>query len=218
MPEDYVVRPGDCVESVAFERGFFWQTLWDDPRNARLKDLRGNPNILLEGDVLHVPDRRAREHSGATESTHRFVRKGVPSRLRLRIVDPASSDRQDRPRANAPFRLEIDGRPTLGTTDADGRVDVPIRPDAREGRLILEPGTPRETVLPLQLGHLDPVSEESGVRQRLASLGFDTGDPEQEAVASLESALRAFQQRHGLEVTGQADAATRDKLREAHGG
>ncbi|MEW6505931.1 MAG: peptidoglycan-binding domain-containing protein, partial [Chloroflexota bacterium] len=86
-----------------------------------------------------------------------------------------------------------------------------------QSRLILEPRTVNERVLLLNLGGLNPLSELSGIKHRLANLGFDCGDTSDEATSGLAAALRAFQEKHGLRVTGEADQATRDKLQELHG-
>lgn len=240
MPEDYVVRQGDCISSIAYRKGHFWQTIWDHPNNARLKNDRKDPNILMEGDVVHIPDLRPKEVPGATERRHKFVFRGVPAKLRLQLLEQERSEpadagtqapsdfsvvenppqpaagRQDRPRANVPFILEVDGRITRGRTDGEGRLEVALPPDAREGFLIVEPGTPRETIVRLALGTMDPITEIAGLRKRLNNLGFYCGEAD-EMTPDLESALRAFQQEYGLVVTGQPDQATRDKLQQVHG-
>ncbi len=240
LAEDYEVRQGDCISSLAFERGFFWETLWNHPKNADLKSKRANPNILKEGDVVYIPDLTLKEESRGTDAQHCFKVKGAPAKLRLRILeekeekaeegkqqagadasvyedppyDPKS--RKDKPRANVPYLLDIDGKVTNGTTDGDGRVEIALPPNARQGRLILDPGTPREKVLPLGLGTMDPVTEISGVRMRLNNLGFPCGE-EDEITPELESALGSFQEKNGLDVTRQIDAPTRDTLKRLHG-
>jgi hypothetical protein len=246
MPEDYTVRSGDCMSSLAFDRGFIWETLWNHPKNADLKSKRRDPNILLEGDVVWIPDLTLKHEPRATEKRHRFKLKGTPAKLRLRILeepvpeppspppvaptgpvdtrhvateDPPYEPRalKDRPRANIPFILDIDGKITNGKTDGDGRIECSIPPNARRGTLILEPGTPKETIIPLQLGHLDPVTEIRGVKNRLINLGFDCGDCTDDVTPQFTLAVSAFQEKHRLRVTGQVDQRTRDKLREAHG-
>ena len=87
MPEDYVVQSGDCVTSVAAERGFYWETIWNHPQNAELKQKRGDPNILNEGDTLFIPDKELKEESCATDKKHKFLLKGVPAKLRMRVME-----------------------------------------------------------------------------------------------------------------------------------
>lgn len=244
---EYEVRPGDCMSSIAKEAGFYWKTLWDHPANTELKNARKDPNVLLPGDRVHIPERQVKEFSRGTEKRHRFRLKGTPAKLRLRILeepkpkqtqrngappalprdlknvvteDPMSDTQPlpDKPRANVPYLLIIDGTSVSGKTDRNGMIQCSIPPDAKEGQLILEPGTLNETILPLLLGHLDPLSDVSGVKHRLANLGFDSGDQTDEATPDLAAALRAFQEKHGLQVTGEIDQPTRDKLRELHGG
>src|SRR5882724_8132013 len=86
MAEDYEVKPGDCVSSIAYSRGFFWETLWNHPSNAALKNARKDPNILNPGDILHIPDLTPNEESCANEQDHAFKLKGVPAKLKLKVM------------------------------------------------------------------------------------------------------------------------------------
>jgi N-acetylmuramoyl-L-alanine amidase len=92
-----------------------------------------------------------------------------------------------------------------------------IPPNARRSELILEPGTDKETFIPLRLGHLEPVSEISGIKNRLINLGFDCGETGDEETPNMAAALRAFQEKNGLPATGEINQATRKKLKEIHG-
>ncbi len=94
MPEDYQVQDGDCVSSIAYSNGFYWETLWNHPGNASLKSDRKDPNILKAGDLLHIPDLTVRQEPGATEATHKFKLKGVPAKLRMRLMKPKEDPSQ----------------------------------------------------------------------------------------------------------------------------
>lgn len=245
MP-NYTVNQGDCISSIAFRNGFFWEKIWNHPNNSELKQKRQDPNVLFPGDTVFIPEKEEKSERRATEQRHRFRLKGCPARLRLRILEePTEQERrqnppissaagdsrdsftedpeadqtplEDRPRRNVPYVLEIDGNLIRGKTDSDGRIECAIPPGAQGGCLIIEPGTPNEATIPLHLGHLDPLSELSGVKQRLANLGFDCGDRDNTETPELGTALRVFQEKQGLPVTGEADQTTRDKLRELHG-
>ena len=67
----------------------------------------------------------------------------------------------------------------------------------------------------LRLGHLDPLSTNTGLQQRLTNLGYPV-PVDGEIGPETQSALRSFQIVHGLSVTGQPDDATRAKLGETH--
>lgn len=207
---EYEVRPGDCLSSIAYRHGLTWQRIWNHPANAELKRIRGNPNILYPGDRLYVPEKESKNHSGASERKHRFVRKGVPETLNLTLR------REGKPLAGEPFTLHIGARTHRGTTDAQGRVQVPIVPDAESATLILGQGAATQ-VYELRLGHVDPVTEVSGIQARLRNLGYDCGAVDGLLSEATIEALRAFQEAVGLQATGEIDDATRAALVREHG-
>ena len=210
MP-DYTVRQGDCLSSIAARYGLDWQSIWNHGKNSQLKRKRKDPNILLPGDVLFVPDKEVKQEDGATESRHRFVRKSASAKLRLQLLDE-----ERKPRANLRYVLAVDGALHEGTTDGEGRIEVAIPPAARSAKLTVQDGEKQEE-FDLSLGHVDPISEVSGVQQRLTNLGFDCGGESGTIGERTASALRGFQKQEVLSETGQIDGATRQKLEEIHG-
>jgi hypothetical protein len=208
MPTRYVVQQGEGIDSIAVRHGFSPDALWNDPANAQLKQQRADRNILAPGDVLSIPDKRIGEASGSTQTRHRFRKKGVPAKLRLRLLDG------DEPRAHLEYVLDIDGALHQGTTDGDGWLEHPLPPGARQGGLRVNGEAPVQ----LLLSHLDPLDTVSGAKARLANLGFHQGpiDDERMTEATVE-AIVLFQRKYELEETGQLDQATRDKLVEVHG-
>lgn len=207
---DHVVKSGQCVASIARDSGHFWQTIWDDPNNAEIKSVRRQPNVLLPGDRLFVPPIRRKDEPGATEMRHRFVRRGEPSHLKLRVMD------EDVPRGNQPYKLVVDEKQTItGFTDTDGKLDVPIPGNARKG--VLEVGeAPDLYRAVLNLGGLDPVSNWRGVQARLKNMGFEceeTGEKDEQTM----DALNEFRAANGLPRADEIDDATRSELERKHG-
>ncbi len=198
---NYEVSEGDCISSIAEEYGFFWQTVWD--ANPELKSLRKNPNVLLPGDIVKVPDLVEKKQPCPTDKKHTFVKKGTPAKFRLVL------ERHNVPFANRRYILEIDGKTYEGTTDSTGKLEVNISPSAREGHLQL-PDDQLECAL--QLGGMDPVSELAGVQHRLRNLGFLDSEPGGEMDDETQAALMDFQSSVNLTATGELDDATRAKL------
>ena len=81
----------------------------------------------------------------------------------------------------------------------------------------MERGTNRETIIPLTLGTLDPVDTIPGLKERLHNLGIGPGEIDERETPALGDAIRQFQERHGLDMTGTADQQTKDVLRDAYG-
>jgi hypothetical protein len=203
----YTVQPGDCVESVADAHGLFWETIWNHPDNSALKRARKNPNILLPGDELFIPNIRCKEEAIPTGARHTFLRRGVPSHFELRLLQ------DDQPRVGVSFVLVTDGITQSGTTDSEGRLRIPIPPGARTGELRLDGG--RE-VYAVQLGQLDPTTELSGVQHRLRNLGFDC-EPTGLLDEATRTAIAAFQNKYHLNPTGLPDDVTHHKLVDLYG-
>lgn len=209
MAINYVVKEGDCISSIAFENGFFEETIWNHPNNAQLKQKRKDPNILMPGDVVHVPDIRVKEVSEPTNQVHKFNLKGVPAKLSLRLLFDGE------PRRNESYTLDIDGKVMTGATDSDGNLKVSIPPNAKRGKLVIGTGD-RQMEYNLRLGRLDPVDEVTGVQVRLRNLGFDCGHINGILDEETKQALQAFQITAGLPATGEIDAATKNKLQQTH--
>lgn len=206
MPANHTVKEGECISSIAFDYGFFPETIWNDSHNADLKETRKSPNVLLPGDIVYVPDKRESEADIAVEKRHPFRRKGVPEIFKLQLLDE-----NDKPRSGVRYKLVVDGKELTGTTDGSGRLQQPISPKAQTAELLIDPHERYE----LKLGRLEPVDSEKGVRVRLVNLGF-LGEVNAKR-AEYKSALEQFQKTCSLPVTGEPDEATRKKLLEEHG-
>jgi N-acetylmuramoyl-L-alanine amidase len=206
----HTVKQGECIESIAFEKGFFWETIWNDSQNAELKRNRKDPNVLFMGDEVFIPEKNEKTESCATKQRHRFRKKGVPSKFRLVL-----EDEQNQPRANLPYVLKIDGELFSGETDAEGALELQIPPNAKLGKLTVEADDDKE-VYELNFGHIDPISEVSGIQARLNNLGYDCGPTDGKLCPATKEAISTFQEEHGLPVTGEPDEQTQQKLKEEH--
>lgn len=211
MPLNYSVKQGDCIMSIAEKFGFKWETIWNHPDNADLKQLRKDPNILFPGDIAVIPDKTPRFETAPTDQLAKFVKKSPPAQVRLRLLDM-----KRRPRANVQFTADADGVISSGQSDGDGYITIPVLPKTQELKLSVSEGSKTDEYT-LPLGSIDPIEEISGVQQRLANLGYPCG-PEQGTMGEVtKAALRAFQKEMKLDATGRLDDTTRRKLKQMHG-
>jgi N-acetylmuramoyl-L-alanine amidase len=207
----HTVEPGDSTTKLAFESGLFPDSVWNHAENSQLKSQRKDLNVLHPGDVLFLPEKVLKEESCATEQHHKFKRKGVPEKLNVQFLDLYG-----KPLANKPYKLDLDGTQSRGSLDGDGRLSIYIPPNARQGRIEVGPNGALAT-MDLNLGHLDPVSELSGVQARLKNLGFYNGPLDGAASEQTDAAVLAFRNANGLEAKAEINDELRNKLKQVHG-
>ena len=205
------VLPGECLGSIAERYGFTNpRVVYDDPANEALRRVRPDPNVLLAGDEVAIPDRKVRTVSGGTEQRYHFVVDRQPTFLRLRLLNPDGT-----PRAGLPYRIEYQGHVFPGTSGADGTIVHEVQAWLPYAMVIVtERGHEHE--YRVALGYLDPVTDQDGLRQRLRNLGYYVEVPGVPESILLQHAIHAYQHAHDLPVTSAADTALYGKLLVEH--
>jgi hypothetical protein len=196
---DHVVREGETIESIAFDAGFWPDTVWNHPDNAELKAARKNRNVLLAGDRVAIPTMTPKVLPRATGQRHRFVRRGVPSKFRL------EARRYGEVLRGVKYVLVVDGQRFDGVANGEGIIEHFVPPDARTGHLTIDGD---DEVYELSFGYMDPITEMSGVQKRLVNLGYDCAPSDGALNENTRRALHEFQLTQGLPATGEPDAAT----------
>lgn len=208
MPIEYEVQQGDSIAKIAFRYGLHPDTIWNFPDNQKLKLERKDPYVLLPGDIVVIPDKRIVQYARATEQRHRFQRKGVPETLRVQIWCLGE------PAKNMGYTIDLDGHTERGTTDGSGMLIHPVPPNLESAEVTLDNGM----TFTLAIGHLDPIDTLAGIKKRLKNVGFFHGELDDEQGLDFVEAIEKFQADQGLPVTGDMDAATKQKLKEVFEG
>jgi hypothetical protein len=229
MPIRHILQAGECLQSLAWMRGFAAaKTIYDAPENAALRKKRSSPAAVTVGDEVFVPDPRKHEVSLPTGEVHRIVVKSPRAMVRIEVRDEAGE-----PLASKPYLLVIGGKKLEGTTTGEGVVEQPVPLDATDGTLIVHDKSSKDEgrwSWRLTIADLAAPETRRGVSQRLANLGYwGAGDPEDQDDATpaavgepaprdpLVLALRAFQHDEKLDESGRLDDDTRARLVERHG-
>ena len=208
IPTEYEVAQGDTVVGLAFRYGLLPDTIWNHPANLGLKKLRKDMNVLMPGDVLEIPDKEIKEVPRPTTHRHKFVRKGMVVLYRLQVFD------FETPRAGQDYTLIIDDMLSLeGKTDKSGTLEQYVPANARKGLLVIGED---QAELAISFGYLDPLEETTGLQKRLINLGFLEGEANGEMDDATVEALKVFQARFGISVTGEPDDDTLQKLGGMH--
>lgn len=208
----HTVKAGECMLSIATDNGFYWETLWDHPRNAKLRQQRTDPFQLVDGDEVFIPDIRERSLHGSTGNRHTVRIKGIPASVTVQVFDD-----HHEPMSDQPFVLEAGGKRVEGRTTEDGVVQAFVPHGEKEAKLTVGEGE-HAVKLDLAIGHLDPPGETKGVQGRLANLGFFAGAIDGKESEELTHAIMALQLHLGLPATGALDEKTRSALEDQHGG
>lgn len=211
----YIVRQGEHLIGIAARLGFDADEVWNDAQNEELREERGSGQVLAPGDVLFVPEPTEEPCGLDPETLNRYevTMPKVVIRFQLRAERQILADE--------PYRIDGLRMPLTGTSDGDGMIEEEIPAQVRSVRVTL---TERDHAFDVVIGHLDPVSQRSGVLQRLRNSGWmpHLDDLEQRSGSSVRrrddedrdmaAAIRRLQAEHGLEQTGELDDETRRAL------
>jgi len=211
----HVVQQGECLSSIAHRYGFADPAvIYGHADNAELRRRRPDPHTLFPGDHVFVPERAEKEVDCSTGKVSSFKVKLPTVKLHVVLV---GADGQ--PMKGLAYKLIVGDRTIEGTTTDEGAVEQDVPADATVGQLFLKMREDDEEGFPLTLdiGHLDPIEELSGVQARLENLGFHCGG-ETTLGARTRAAIAGFQKKAGLEPTGELTDETRQKLAEQHDG
>lgn len=216
MAKTHTVKQGENFNHIAKQHNVAdWREIYRHSDNAELRKKRPNPNILLAGDQVVIPDLTKPKVVVRSGSHHKFVLTGQNQKLQLRIVD----------HANKPLKfmktvLTVDGVKKALTTDNSGQLMVEITQASQEIPLdiYLKPDdkNPSHQFM-LKLSHLDPPDTLEGLQARLNSLGHDCGVVDGVFGGKTRAGIESFQRANNLPVTGQADAQVYKSVQAAYG-
>jgi N-acetylmuramoyl-L-alanine amidase len=215
MAETYIARKNDCMASIAKKFGFGdYKIIYNHPQNAELKRKRPNPNLLVEGDKVFIPDKNLGEESCATEQKHRFELKQPKTKLRLVIKDD-----QGNPISGKRYELKIGDKVFKGNTDGKGFFEQQIPAEATKGTLKVFTENEKLKVLSweLSIGELEPVDTNLGIQGRLRNLAFYFGTLSGKIdTPQTKDAIKNFKKKNNLDPNENVDDALRSKLRDSH--
>lgn len=131
MPIVIEVALGDCCSSLAAANGFAdYKKIYDAGANAALKANRPNPNTLVVGDSITIPDKDKKSAPANTGTSAKFQLKPGTAKLRIALLDGT-----DKPLAAKSWHLTIGAKKLAGAN-----VEVAIDPKATAATLEVDLG------------------------------------------------------------------------------
>jgi N-acetylmuramoyl-L-alanine amidase len=218
MATQYTVVQGDTILRIAKAHGFAKSdSIYQHADNAAYRELRPNPNVIYPGDIINIPDKTPKVVRRATNKTHRFVvSKPEVETLKIKLQNKAGDALQGKR-----ITLSVGAQDLDVELGADGllSIDLPEGTECEgELKVFFSPSDTEPTcTFMLELGHLDPVDELSGVQARCNLLGHDCGVVDGIMGSNTRQGIKAFQTHNSLEVDGIAGPLTQQALQKAYG-
>jgi len=218
--QKYTVKSGDRMSKIAFEHGFKDYHALYEAQSAAFKKKRPNPEILLEGDEVTLPEKIDDKHAADDKKTQKYIQDTTLPELRIHIKAFG------KPLASKDFTVLIESDPYTkakpykgtGTTDAKGIAKFNV--DPRVTTVVLSFKDP-PLECKLLVGSLHPVDEPGGVEQRLGDLGYfcptpPAGEPKNEGEKADVRHPQAGQEERRGPLSGGREAQSRRQRRRAH--
>lgn len=160
----FVIRQGDFLHRLAYGLGFDPDVVWNDPRNDELRKARPNPDHLLPGDILYVPDQSQPDAQPlVTGSTNAFTADVPTTTLICQFVGAHPTDY-----ASKAYTVQELPELTGLVTDGNGVVTLPIQVTLRTATIVF---TETGESFTLVIGGMDPLDTPTGLFKRLQNLG-----------------------------------------------
>jgi len=202
------VKKGEWLASIAYDEKFIdgGKAIWDDPKNAHVRETHPNPNLLCEHVRMWIPEKNGKEETSPVDNKYKFEMKSPPkAMLRIKLLDMDGEPVKDEP-----YRLIIDFKDFIGRTysgppmsDANGtwepgiiQHEIPVT--ANFGSIEL---TSLGQVFDFKIGYLREIDPDDknydcatkGVQARLNNLGFGSGPIDGIVGEKTRAAVHAFQ-------------------------
>ncbi len=211
----HIVKKSECFASIAQKYGFHdAEIIYNDPANSELRSKRDNLHVLVEGDLIYIPEKLNKTRKLAANSAVTFTVKGLLTELHL-VIEGTDA----KPLCNKLYELEVAGELYSGKTDDNGciRQKVPASGEVAKLSVYLSDDLKDNLYWRLQMGCLEPVDTLSGVQARLNNLGFNAGIEDGEFGEKTEQAIFAFKQLHNLSGGTEIDQTFTNALKSEYG-
>lgn len=198
-----VISQGKTILSLAYQEKMPWEKIWNDSHNKELRDSRENdPDLLLPGDIVTIPDFEPKEVDGETEEKHRFRCVTLKRGLYLELVRANGELLQ-----NHTYRLTVGKKIYEG--DCSEPIDIDLPMEAKSGLLtVLNDEGIEVDNEELKFDYLDPIVDSkksvTGLQARLNNLGYFAGDVDGQ-FEEITEAIRQFQSDNGVAATGKPE-------------
>ncbi len=214
----HIVQQGETLNRIAKKYNFVsYEKIYQHEKNAEFRELRPDPNIIFPGDEIFIPEKEDKMGMGSTNSKHTFrIKKPEVEKFRVKIGDSLGV-----PWVGKRVVLSIGNQNIDAPIGEDGVIEIDLPEGTESGGELkffmdAESSEPSH-VFEVQLGHLDPVEELSGVQARCNALGFPCGVADGIMGQKTRAGLELFQEAHDLEVDGVPGPKTKAKLKSVYG-
>lgn len=213
------VLQGESLSGIASKYGYKeGGDIYQHPDNVELRNKRPDPNTLLPGDRVTIPEIRKYQANAASGQRHKFLRfKPRTKIIRLKLDETQTnrfSKKEYELNIQKPDSCKGDYLIFKGSLDENGCLEEEIPIAALKGMLIVNTGD-NPFKLHILIDHLDPADEISGIQGRLKNLGFDPGPIDGIAGPRTNNAMHTYQRLNDCKV-GDADEQTIIHLKKKH--
>jgi hypothetical protein len=196
----YVVRKNDYLAKIAYKFRFDPDSVWNDASNDDLRKLRPDPNQLLAGDLLHIPDPDDNPppvHTLTVGTTNTFV---APEPLTVTVNQTFGDGGADTYTRKTFTITELPDQTGLSTGD-DGKATFTVPVSLDQVTLVFTDSGESWVIV---VGGIDPPNTMSGMFKRLQNLHCIAADAtydfddQSNNIELLRQGLRRLQGASGL--------------------